>query len=170
MDTVKKMSWLVGVLTILNLVLIGFLLWPHLRRNHPPGPPDQNLNREADAFMERQIGMSPDQVAAFEKSRRETKAEFDSLRDQLGKRRQGLTMTLFETSPGQASADRFLDEIASCSRRLEALTFEHLRDIHARCNPEQKTRFKSLLEEVFRESERMRKPPRPPRQGGDDHE
>ena len=66
METTKKMSLLVGIMVLLNLVLIGFLLWPGPGRSHPPGPPDQNLNREADVFMERQIGMTPDQAVAFE--------------------------------------------------------------------------------------------------------
>jgi hypothetical protein len=159
METTRKLNWLVGILAVLNLALVGSLAWPYLQRLGPAGPPDANLNREADVFMERQIGLSRDQVERFEKARWSNRAEFDGLRDQMRNIRKRLTMSIFGSAADASDPERMLDDLASCSRRMEALTFQHLKDVQGFCNQEQMVRFKALLEEVFRQP--LPPPPQP---------
>ncbi len=158
MELTTKLSWLVGILVVLNLILVLFLVWPHLPFAREPGGRDQNLSREADRFMERQIGLSPEQAKQFEENRRNFRRNSDVLRQKIRDNRKQLTTGLF--APDTASeAGRLLDEMAICTRQLEEMSFQHIKGIRDSCNPEQADKLKKLLEELLNQPA---PPPRPP--------
>ncbi len=153
MEKTKKLSLSVIILGLLNIVLLGLLTWPHMLPLISPKPRDQNLTREADIFIEKQLKMSPDQVARFQAARQNFRISTNKLRDQTRQVRQSLIMSLFDDSVDPVAAIRMLDELASCSRALEEISYKHLLEVSEFCNQEQKVRLKALMVDVFKESE-----------------
>lgn len=150
MEKTKKLKLAVTLLVLLNVILVVFLLWPHI---NPFGFPDHELTRKADMYIQSQLGMMPDQIGQFEKLRQNFRVDTDRIRAQMKKNRQNLIMSLFEDPLPLATASQLLDELASCARSLEEHSFQHIQGIRRFCNQEQSGRLKTLMEDVFKKSE-----------------
>lgn len=142
-----RMSWSIGVLVAMNVALAFFLVRPHLGWRH--GRRDQNLSREADHFIESQVGLSTDQKLRFGQLRERFRRESDALKARIRARRRELTLGLFDGGEPEGAAERVLDEVAVANRQLEALTRAHIRQVRDLCTAEQAPRLRALLEEAL---------------------
>ncbi|MBU1107362.1 MAG: periplasmic heavy metal sensor [Candidatus Riflebacteria bacterium] len=152
MEKTKKLSLVMIILGLMNIALLSILMWPHMLP-FISNPRDQNITREADFYIEKQLKMSPDQIALFEEARHNVRIGTNKLRDQTRQVRKSLIMSIFDDPVDPAKVSRMLDELASCSRVLEEISYKHLLEVRGFCNQEQKVRLKALMVDVFKESE-----------------
>ena len=147
---VKIFYWVVIVLAVINLGTLA-IIWfdkpqmPDFRekpfKNGGP-PPGHNLT---DFFKER-LDWSDEQAQKFkpltEAYERESSILFDSIR-------QVRKQMFDEIFTDGSKRDSLINKITELQRRIDIQRYNHFKDISDICTPEQKEKFKDVINEVF---------------------
>jgi hypothetical protein len=183
-------TWIIALLVVLNIASIGALWLSVLRR--PEAPPRRDDQRaeavrpepgrsdgartdDVRLFLERELGLSPDQSAKFEQLRRSHAAGIQAAQREIQRLKKAEMDELLAERPDPARYEALAAEIGAKETEKEKLLYAHLRDLMALCRPEQQDTFRRIMGEVVRlmapgGKPQGEKPPanKPPRKNAED--
>jgi Spy/CpxP family protein refolding chaperone len=163
----KFRSWLLVVLLASNLVAVS-IIWMRTAKTSEPQRKEQGPRpSESVSLMKRVLDLNDEQTKQIENTlaaRREQSKKYD---DRLADLKMRLAEELFKDRPDSSFADATAREIGELQSKVEMIRFHHFQELLAICAPEQRTKLKPIVIEVF-----GRKPPKddpgekpPPRDG-----
>lgn len=148
---------IIVALLLLNVGTLGYL-WldregkPH---RHPPfaheGPPGPSGPRGAAAFLNEALHLTDAQEASYKTLREVHHETVLKIRDEMKSAKQSLyaLMKSADTASKQAEAQHWLDSLAAKQRRIEAITYQHFREVRALCTPQQQQKFDEVIGEAL---------------------
>jgi hypothetical protein len=159
----KIAFWSVMVLIVLNVLMLS-TVWFGRRRGRPPGGHRQEA-LGGMKILEETLGLSPDQVEAFERIR---KGHFERTRhvnDRRHKIRIDIVNELFVEKPDSEKIERMLSELKDVQGEFNNGLFRHFEELRDQCTDDQKQELKSMfihLLEATRPGEQGPQGHRPP--------
>jgi periplasmic protein CpxP/Spy len=154
-------NWIVALLVVLNVATLGALWLSVLRR--PEARPrrddgkteaprataaqtDGTKTDDVRLFLERELGLSPDQKAEFERLRTSHAAGIQAVQAEI----QRLKKAEMDAFLAGRADDATAAAIGAKETEKEKLLYAHLRDLMAICRPEQQERFRQVMGEILR--------------------
>ncbi len=165
----KVFYWVVGLLVVLNLTVLG-VMWfgkpsiygpPHMEGGPmngpmggpPDGPPGGPMRKggfpppeKLTDFFKYKLEWSDEQTAKFEPIKEVYEKESTELFDSIRVLRKEMFDGIFAED---FKRDEFINRITDLQRRIDLSRYEHFKAISEICTPEQREKFKELLNEVF---------------------
>lgn len=139
MKTLRFYKILVVVLILINLVTLFFFFTAH---KHPGKPGKTDLvdhigitGQNRDKIIQLQEKHFADKDALIQRSR--------NLHEQLFR-------SFSDSQKDSTDVARIIDDIVENQRETEQMTFDHFKEIHALCTPEQQKELQKLLQEVLK--------------------
>jgi hypothetical protein len=135
------------VLALINCLLIGTMLWKdHV--NRPPRPVNRPELRDVSAILERELELTPGQVAEirtirddFAKREQDIEAKIKSARDSMNSK-------MFSARTDNELVKSLARHVAEYEYNMEILRLEQADAIKAVCNKDQLEKFESLINEL----------------------
>jgi Spy/CpxP family protein refolding chaperone len=154
----RFIGFLIALLVTLNLVLLG-MLWIHYLRPPRPGRPPSPERRKAEIahFLVAELNLTPKQEGSLRALQKQFFARVDAIHREVNDLRRRIIDESFNDPPDTARVEALANKIGPKEAQKEQLLFEHFQEIKKICGPEQKKKFKSLVQELS-----MAGPPEPP--------
>lgn len=149
----KPWKWMVGVLTALNITLLVFMLMHHGRpaMHGPAMPPPHNIKGGGPAQMLiHELNFTPEQIKSFDALKEQHHEIVMKLREQGHDLRDNYFELLKSDSPDTNQIKEKGAGIAANQLAIEEATFNHFKEVRNLCNPEQKKRFDSIINDVIK--------------------
>jgi len=135
------------ILTVINLVAFGTLLYNRWSGAQPPSLPERRDQRCEQ--MKRELALSAEQTARFDVYRTTLHAELDSLSTQLVVARTQLAHALLEDKLDTARVNSLLDNISRLQSSAQRKVISHLLSVKSILNPEQQKKFFAIVLQRF---------------------
>jgi Spy/CpxP family protein refolding chaperone len=162
----KFRNWLIVVLLVINVLTVS-ILWMQTARTNEPQPPRQDARgSESVNLLRKALDLNERQTKHFDSRRASQLEQTKALNDRLAALKRQLSDELFSDHPDTILAQQQAKGIGELQANLEMMRFEYFRELLAVCTPEQKSRLRPIVTELF-----GRKPPKdepqvkPPRNG-----
>ncbi|MCK5076534.1 MAG: periplasmic heavy metal sensor [Calditrichia bacterium] len=145
----KLTTLLIVLLLILNISMIGIILFGHFNRPgmRPPGPGPNSDN--SFHFMTRELGLSEDQKEKFKQLRKEHFIITRDLNDNMRDIKRKITEELFKDNVDTVKVNRFLIDFGKTHEEFEREVFNHFLALKEACLPHQKQKLQDLMHEIF---------------------
>jgi len=184
MDIFARKHIVAGLLVLLvavNLITLG-ALWIGVVRKPaaapPPRgeePPDGNRPDNVRRYLEREMDLTPEQSAAFEKLRLRHAADIQAIQNEIHDLKKAEMENLVASELDPVQGDDLAAKIGAKEAEKEKLLFGHLRELMALGRPEQQERLRSIIGELIRmmgppgQSQADNRPPdqKPPKRPGE---
>lgn len=145
MDTKKLIRWLlviIGVLVIMNISLIGWLLWGDRRGGRSMNGP------LALQYLEKELKLSKQQREQVMQLREEIAERGRPLDDSVRKLRQQLFLLTKEPETANPQVAEISRKLGQLIAELETARFDHFRKIRRICTPQQQVQLDEILKEL----------------------
>jgi len=142
-------NWVIGVLVALNLGLLAFVWFQSDRKDVPPPRGPRNAPGFSVQLMQQELGLSPPQVAHYEKLRTEQMEMMKAVNDELDSLKLQLVDDMFDPPSTPGSLDSAIARVGMLQAKLEMLRFRHFSALAQVCDAGQKERLRPILKEVF---------------------
>lgn len=144
-ETKKKFYWLwaaIGLLLSLNVATVGWVMHKvdtfRTSRQNP------------EAFLARQLALSPAQLARYQQSRRALQQQMAPHQDSLHRLRSELIKQVKTPTMPEEALTRLLDQMARHNEEITRLRFRHWRQVRAICTADQQATFDRFLNRLDR--------------------
>jgi periplasmic protein CpxP/Spy len=154
MTTTKLLTVAVVGLLLLNLGLVGFLLWQPNKQTGPGGPPPAGPQR---LIIER-LHLDAEQQAGYDKLVSQHRQQTHQLNNRGIELYRRYYQLLKINKPEETQLLQFSREIADNQQLIATLNFKHFSDLKAICRADQQADFIKLVDDL---SELFGKQPRP---------
>ena len=152
----KILVAIIAVLLVSNIsVLLYFVV---LKGNGGKGRPGGRKSPMTE-FLQKEIGFTPQQLAAFDSLKQQHHASIKPLGEELSRSRDSLYLQVGDPHVTDSSLRSAADAIGRKQAQLELKLFDNFRQIRSICTPAQLPRFDSLAPALVR---KMMIPPRRP--------
>jgi periplasmic protein CpxP/Spy len=149
------------VLVALNIATLATLWWIAGRDGAVPRVAGQPGPR-AHEFLERELRLTDEQRARYEKLREAHAQTTRSLLEQLRIEKKALFDLVHADTVDDAEVERKAHAAAELQAAIDVATFRHFQDIRMMCTEQQRRTFDGVMNEVLR---MLGAPPPPPMQG-----
>ena len=128
----------------LNLGTLGAIAF-HTFSPHGHGEATEAEHDGAAQLSERDLSLSADQAAAFERVRTAVQRRIDATTVQMQEHRKGLLVLLAQTPPDRAAIDRVVADISTTQLNIQRAVVDQWVQQQEVLTPEQHSRFLQLL-------------------------
>jgi protein CpxP len=155
------LKWSVIALTVLNIVLM-VNMWMGARRHHgPSGPPPPGHGGPRDMII-RELGFNDTQGKKFEELINQHRSGMRDLEKKGREIRENYFKLMASDSLDHKAKEGFEIAIAENQKNIEAITFDHFRQVRVLCTDEQKKKFDKMIGEIMMQMRGPHGPPPPP--------
>lgn len=139
----KSGKLVITLLVILNITTL-FFLWRNTKPMQVRGEHDRPRPEE---YMKKRLGLTDDQLAKLEQSRRRHFERIAPLENELRETRNKLFMTQ-TLHPDTVALQIDLQRIGYLQRTIDSLTYAHFMDIRSFCTSEQAEHLARMMQDV----------------------
>jgi Spy/CpxP family protein refolding chaperone len=158
-------------LVVLNLALMASIWLPQLKRSPAKDEKIRGMGgREHDIalqFLEETLKLTPQQKENTAKLRDAHFLKTDALRKEINLLRRQIMDEVLVNSPDKEKVERLAAQLGEKQGGLEKLTFHHFLNLYNLCQPGQKEKFRSMMNEMLNRLKPS--PPDSPRRPGDEY-
>lgn len=164
MDIIRRnkiLTWIVGILLILNFSIIG-LLWLNSRSlPNPVNPnpsadnkivPSRSFNRSPGRGMEgriyQELELNNEQIKLYRGLKRQHMQTVHTLLDSIRYNKQQIHVEVFKPDPDVERIENLADSIGDLNARLERLNYLHFLQLKNNLTPEQVVKFEQFMREM----------------------
>jgi periplasmic protein CpxP/Spy len=151
----KFKNWLIIVLLAINLITVSVIWMQIVNKKQTQQVIQNNRPSESVNLLKKELDLNDDQTKQLEKMRTDQFDQSKKYNDRLNDLKKQLAEELFKESPDTTLANSKAKEIGDLQSKVEAMRFNHFKELLAICTPEQKEKLKPILIELF-----GRKPPK----------
>jgi hypothetical protein len=147
--TQKKLLIRIAILlTTLNMLLIGALLWKDFI--HRPPRPDENSNhpRDVSSILQRELNLSKEQVAQIRILRSSFLETEKELADEIKSERDSINTVMFNKKTDEDIVMFLAKRVADNDYKMELLRFEQAQEFKSICTIEQLEKFEGMIKEI----------------------
>ena len=143
----KIYIWVIIALILLNLSVV-VLLW--LNAPKPPVMVEKERKFPVKDFFNKELGLTTEQQAAFEKLRDEHFKSIDTLRRQIDAKRSAMDEEMFKQNPDKAKIEQISDSIGNLTSEIERLRVAHFSKLYSLLDQKQAEKFRNIVKETHR--------------------
>ncbi len=151
------LKWSVIALAVLNIVLMVFMWMGPRGRHH--GPPSHGGPRD---MIIQELGFNDTQVNKFEELIQQHRSGMRDLDEKGREIRNNYFKLMASDSLDYKAKEGFEAAIAENQSNIEAITFDHFRQVRVLCTDEQKKKFDKMIGEIMMHMRGPHGPPPPP--------
>lgn len=136
---------IVAVLTVLNLVLLGYMAWKTFRHDeaHKPVPQSQ-----LSQVLQKELGLTQQQADSLKAIRAGFFEREKALSDATRAKRDSMNKLMFGESTDDALLKRLASEVSANEYQMELLRIEQAAQLRTVCTPEQLKKLNKLVIEI----------------------
>lgn len=155
----KLLVRLVFILAILNLAIIGILVWKDFR-HHPPHPPHHGREgfRDVSGLIEKELQLSPKQVEQFNTLRTSYFEKERELHELIHSQRDSMNEQMFNINTNEELVKAIAMRVTQNEYQMELLRIGQAKELKKLCTPQQLEKFESLIVEIREYFRPMPKP------------
>jgi Spy/CpxP family protein refolding chaperone len=143
-DDARIWKWMVGLLTLLNIILL-ITIWQKPPHSPPPGDgkegPAQRIIHD--------LQLDGKQQQQFETLKREHRRAMEQFRERGQQLRDEYFDLLKQPSPDSVLVHAKARAIAKNQEDIELVTFDHFRKVRQVCDPQQQKKFDEIIKDVL---------------------
>ncbi|MBS1534651.1 MAG: periplasmic heavy metal sensor [Bacteroidetes bacterium] len=145
MNKVKLLSWLVGILVLLNVAILFFVVGrPPMFPNGPHLPEHGGPKR----LIIEKLHFDQIQKQAYEKLIRAHRSKIDSLDREIRFCKNELYGLLQDNPTDAVAKNKLIAKLGQLQTQIEQTHFEHFADIKKLCHPDQISDYNALTTEL----------------------
>jgi hypothetical protein len=146
--TQKRMLIRIAVLmTVLNLLLIGFLLFKDSLKK-PPRPIENNDKRNVSEILKDELKLSEMQVGHLMELRQTYFEKENKLSSAIKNERDSINMFMFNKSENEELIRSLARRVAENEYNIEMLRFQQAQELKLICTQDQLEKFERLVREI----------------------
>jgi parvulin-like peptidyl-prolyl isomerase len=155
----KLLIRIVILFTVLNILLIGALLWKDFF-HRPPPPVNQDRPRDITEILKRELNLSEKQVAQIKNLRSAFFAREKDLEEIIRYERDSINAAMFNNVTNDELVRSLARKVADNEYKMELLRFDQAQSLKSICTPKQLEKFEGLIIEIrdfFKQDEKPRR-------------
>lgn len=133
----------------LNVLTLS-VIWLTREPAPPSSPPADRDSGQARHFLEKELGLSPDQIVRYEALQARYKKQGRILEEEIHELRRQMMDQLARPEPDFSLVDRLASGIGARQAEVDKATFLHIMEIKAICTPDQQVKLTGIFREVLR--------------------
>jgi Spy/CpxP family protein refolding chaperone len=142
----KKMFYLIIIITVINLVAMGTIIYQRWLNPENSCVPMQKVRFEQ---VKNELALSPVQIARFEEIRYDFHTGIDSLNQLLEGQNRVLLQEIWKAQPDAARIDTLLHRISKLQMESQQRVIDHFYQFRKVLTPEQWQTFYGIVAERF---------------------
>jgi Spy/CpxP family protein refolding chaperone len=170
----KVLLSIIAILAILNLTLIGFIIWSESSHHNesfpnqlqPPHHPMQSEDiREVAEILKNELNLSPNQVEQIRNLRTDFFKKEEDLIKIIRSERDSMNSNMFKKDINEELVKNLAKRVSENEYKMELLRFEQAKQFKSICTPEQLEKFEGLVREIrdyFKPDEHQPRPDNKP--------
>ena len=143
----KLLIRIVVLLTVLNIIIIGALLWKDFF-HRPPRPENQNNPRDVSAILQRDLNLTEKQVEQIKNIRNDFFQKEKELEETIRSERDSINATMFNYYTNEDLIRSLARRVADNEYKMELLRFDQAQSLKLICTPKQLEKFEGLIIEI----------------------
>jgi Spy/CpxP family protein refolding chaperone len=143
----KLLVRIVILLTVLNLVLIGFFLVKDLFRKPPPRE-NQIETPDVTRILKKELKLTKEQEDRIRDLRRSFSDKEKALSEAIKSERDSINVLMFNKNPNDDQIRFLARRVADNDYKMEILRFQQALEFKTICSPEQLEKFEGLVREL----------------------
>jgi len=155
----KLLIRIVVLLTVLNIIIIGALLWKDFF-HRPPRPETQNNPRDVSAILQRDLNLTEKQVEQIKNIRNDFFQKEKELEETIRSERDSINATMFNYNTNEDLIRSLARRVADNEYKMELLRFDQAQSLKLICTPKQLEKFEGLIIEIrdfFKQDEKPKR-------------
>ncbi|MCX6223395.1 MAG: hypothetical protein NTV01_01345 [Bacteroidia bacterium] len=136
------------VLAMLNVFVIGAFVWKSILPPQKPGPAASSDNRDVSAILEKELGLSREQVQQIKYLRAEFVEKEQKLIAAIRMQRDSMNAEMFNKVTSEEVIHSLAGKIAENEYGIELLRYEQAKRLKSVCTPGQVEKFERLVREM----------------------
>lgn len=149
----RNLLFIIAALVLTNIAVLAYFLW---MKPHPDPKKRDNKDMGITEKLKAEVGFNDDQVAQYKLLKEEQWTSIKPMFDAMRKAKDSLFRLLSDPSVNDSVINKASDAIAQRQKALDLQTFNHFKKVRALCTPEQRAKYDSMVQRMFR---KMGKPP-----------
>jgi Spy/CpxP family protein refolding chaperone len=143
----KRLTWLVSILALLNLLLIGFFWWKMEHAAAKPRPQRPGTD-ELTTLLSKELNLTQPQVKALQEIRQAFLVKEDTLSKLLRSRRDSMNQLMFGPAPADSILVRLAADVSKNEYEMELLRIEQASQLRKLLTPTQQANMEKLVREI----------------------
>ncbi len=146
----KLLIRLVIILALLNVVVIGVLVFKNIKHG-PPGPPphrERENFREVSGIIEKELKLSETQVMQFNDLRNTYFKKERAVHELIRSQRDSMNEMMFNSNTNDSLLKTVALRVSQNEHQMELLRIEQAAELKKICTPAQLKKFESLMIEI----------------------
>jgi Spy/CpxP family protein refolding chaperone len=155
----KLLMRIVILVTALNILLIGALLWKDFF-HRPPRPENQYNLPEVSSILQRELNLSENQVQQIKNIRNDFFRKEKEVEETIRFERDSINATMFNQNTDEKHIKSLARRVADNEYKMELLRFDQALELKTICTPEQLRKFEGLIKEIrdfFRQDDKPKR-------------
>lgn len=136
------------LLVLLNVGLLGFLVWQKGKKQDPFLYPRNESYRDLSGVLKRELHLSEVQVLQFDHIRADYYKKELELKQQIKDAKDAMNEEMFSIQTDDAMIKNLACTISEDEYKMELLRYQQAKDLKAVCNVEQLEKFEKLVKEI----------------------
>lgn len=144
----KLLTRLVLILAILNISIIGIMVWKDLMHRPPHPHHGREDFRDVSALLEKELQLTSTQAIQFNELRNTYSKREHNLHELIRNQRDSMNEQMFNETTDESLLKSIAMRVSQNEYQMELLRIEQAAAVKKICNPEQLQKFESLMFEI----------------------
>lgn len=135
-------------LVVLNLLLVGCIVWKNSHVNHPLLYPKNEEYRDLSGLLKKELLLSDTQAQQFDAIREDYFNKETELKQIIKNAKDAMNEEMYRMETNHSKVIILAREISMHEYKMELLRYNQAQGLKAVCNPQQLEKFEHLIKEI----------------------
>jgi hypothetical protein len=144
----KFTTRIIVVLFVLNLSLMGLLVWKKVKQHEPYLYPKNESYKDVSGILKKELQLNDRQVLAFERIRTDYYQKEIILKQHIKDAKDAMNEEMFNRITDDSKVEKLACSISEDEYKMELIRFQQAKELKAVCTKEQLAQFEKLVKEI----------------------
>lgn len=144
----KFTTRIILILFLLNLSLMGLLVWKKVKQHEPYLYPKNETYRDVSGILKKELQLNDLQVIEFERIRTDYYQKEIVLKQQIKDAKDAMNEEMFNSSTNDSKIHKLACTISEDEYKMELIRYQQAKELKAVCTKEQLEKFEKLVKEI----------------------
>jgi Spy/CpxP family protein refolding chaperone len=144
----KITTRIIVFLFLLNLGLIGLLVWKKVKQHEPYLYPKKEAFKDVSGILKKELQLNDAQVLAFERIRTDYYQKEIVVKQHIKDSKDAMNEEMFNSATDDSKIQRLACSISEDEYKMELIRYQQAKELKAVCTNEQLEKFEKLVKEI----------------------
>jgi len=144
----KFTSRIIAILFLLNLSLMGLLVWKKVKQNEPYLFPKNEAFKDVSGILKKELELNDAQIIAFERIRTDYYQKEIVVKQHIKDSKDAMNEEMFNRITDDSKIQRLACSISEDEYTMELIRYQQAKELKAICTKEQLEKFETLVKEI----------------------